>query len=89
MRDESLVSPANQIGTIEFPINNFHELAIYYPMRVLRSGDYKLIWNIAHRLSYPFASDLWASSTWQIVIRVGGENFGSSSVRDYLYRDEF
>ena len=31
-----------------------------------RSDDkYKLIWNIAYPLPYPFASDLWAASSWQ------------------------
>ena len=69
--------------------HTFHEITMYYPMRVVRAGDLKLIWNIAHGLSYPFASDLWASSTWQSIFRVGGEQFGQRSVEDYLNRPEF
>ncbi|MEM0965855.1 MAG: sulfatase [Verrucomicrobiota bacterium] len=69
--------------------HNFHELTMYYPMRVVRSGDYKLIWNLAHGLPYPFASDLWAASTWQEVHRKGKEYFGNRKVEDYLYRPEF
>lgn len=69
--------------------HNFHELTMYYPMRVVREGKYKLIWNIAWRLEYPFASDLWAASTWQSVYRNKGEYFGKRKVKDYLFRPEF
>lgn len=69
--------------------HNFHELTMYYPMRVVRNGDYKLIWNIAWRLEYPFASDLWAASTWQGIHRTQGPRFGKRKVKDYLFRAEF
>ena len=51
--------------------HTFHEVTMYYPMRVVRSGRYKLIWNIAHPLPFPFASDLWNSATWQTARRRG------------------
>ena len=38
---------------------------MYYPMKVVRGARYKLIWNVAYQLPYPFASDLWAAPTWQ------------------------
>ena len=47
--------------------HTFHEITMYYPMRVVRTRNHKLIWNIAHGLPYPFASDLWAAPTWQDV----------------------
>jgi len=72
-----------------YAAHNFHELTMYYPMRVVREGDLKLIWNIAYGLKYPFASDLWAASTWQGVYRDKGEYFGHRKVQDYLYRAEF
>ena len=28
--------------------HTFHEIQMYYPMRVLRDRRYKLIWNVAH-----------------------------------------
>jgi N-sulfoglucosamine sulfohydrolase len=67
----------------------FHEITMYYPMRVVRNKNYKLIWNIAWRLEYPFASDLWASSTWQSIYRNDIEYFGPKKVKDYLFRPEF
>lgn len=72
-----------------FAAHNFHELTMYYPMRVIRKNNMKLIWNIAWRLEYPFASDLWASSTWQSVNRRSGKWYGSRTVKKYLYREEF
>ncbi len=72
-----------------FAAHNFHELTMYYPMRVIRVGDYKLIWNIAHGLDYPFATDLWAASTWQAVYRSKEKQYGKRSVQDYLQRPQF
>ncbi|WP_343330727.1 sulfatase [Polaribacter staleyi] len=69
--------------------HTFHEITMYYPMRVVRNKNYKLIWNVAWRLEYPFASDLWASSTWQSIYRNDIENFGPRKVQDYLFRAEF
>jgi N-sulfoglucosamine sulfohydrolase len=71
--------------------HTFHEITMYYPMRVAMDKKYKLIWNIAHGLEYPFASDLWASATWQSVIN--DENsmkmYGSRPVDSYLNRPKF
>ena len=72
-----------------FAAHNFHELTMYYPMRVIRKDNMKLIWNIAWRLEYPFASDLWASSTWQSIYRQSKRNYGNRTVKKYLFREEF
>ncbi len=70
--------------------HTFHEIQMYYPMRVVRDQEYKLIWNIAHALPYPFASDLWAASTWQAQYRLGPDTpFGKRTVRDYVHRPRF
>ncbi|MFR9650790.1 MAG: sulfatase [Rikenellaceae bacterium] len=69
--------------------HTFHEITMYYPMRSIREGNYKLIWNVAWQLEYPFASDLWVSSTWQGVHRAGGKYFGNRKCSDFLFRPEF
>lgn len=70
--------------------HTFHEIQMYYPMRVYRDRDYKLIWNIAHKLDYPFASDLWAASSWQAQFQKGMEApYGQKSVADYIQRPAF
>jgi len=76
-------------GKEVYASHTFHEITMYYPMRVVVEERYKLIWNIAWALEYPFASDLWAASTWQSVYRSGGEVYGARRVEDYLHRPEF
>jgi len=69
--------------------HTFHEVTMYYPMRVVRERRFKLIWNIAHGLEYPFASDLWESATWQATIRQKSERYGKRAVEAYLRRPKF
>jgi N-sulfoglucosamine sulfohydrolase len=70
--------------------HTFHEVTMYYPMRVVRSGRYKFIWNIAHRLPFPFASDLWNSATWQDALPRGEEfMYGKRTIGSYLHRPRF
>jgi len=70
--------------------HTFHEVTMYYPMRVVRGRQYKLIWNIAHPLSYPFASDLWAAPTWQSALAHGrGFVYGRRTIEAYLQRPQF
>jgi N-sulfoglucosamine sulfohydrolase len=69
--------------------HTFHEITMYYPMRVVRTRTHKLIWNIAHPLSYPFASDLLASKTWQGIVARGLTTFGPRSTQAYLKRPIF
>ncbi|WPJ95376.1 sulfatase [Coraliomargarita algicola] len=69
--------------------HTFHEITNYYPMRVLRSHQYKFIWNVAYQLPYPFASDLWDSASWKAVRRDQSEYFGARKVADYKQRAQF
>jgi len=69
--------------------HTFHEITMYYPMRVVRTRRYKLIWNIAHKLDYPFASDLWASATWQAVLKRGDKVYSKRSIEAYIHRPKF
>lgn len=66
-----------------------HEITMYYPMRMVRNRRYKLIWNIAHKLDYPFASDLYGSATWQAVLKCGIKTYGKRSVEAYVHRPAF
>ncbi len=69
--------------------HTFHEITMYYPMRVVIDGDWKLIFNIAHQLPYPFASDLYDSPTWQGVLKRGDKNYGMRTVDSYIHRPRF
>ncbi|QNN21875.1 sulfatase [Planctomycetales bacterium ZRK34] len=70
--------------------HTFHEIQMYYPMRVVRDQKFKLIWNIAHELPYPFASDLWRAATWQAQYAKGMDApYGKTTVGRYIHRPEF
>lgn len=70
--------------------HSFHEIQMYYPMRVIRDRRYKLIWNIASPLPYPFASDLWAASTWQAQHKKGLDApYGKRTVGSFIQRPAF
>ncbi|MEM1355172.1 MAG: sulfatase [Planctomycetota bacterium] len=70
--------------------HTFHEVQMYYPMRVVQDRRYKLIWNIAHHQPFPFASDLWASKTWQAQLARGNDApYGKWTVQSYQHRPEF
>lgn len=72
---------------VVFGSHTFHEIQMYYPMRSVYDGQYKLIWNIAAGLPYPFASDLWASSTWQAQLAKGPDTeYGMMTVDEYVNR---
>ncbi len=85
-----LADPIREHQEEIFASHTFHEIQMYYPMRVVRGKKFKLIWNIAHKLDFPFASDLWAASSWQAQYERGPDaRYGRKSVRNYLQRPEF
>jgi N-sulfoglucosamine sulfohydrolase len=69
-----------------FGSHQFHEVTMYYPMRMVRTRTHKLILNLAHPLEYPSASDLWASPSWQGVLKRGDRLMGRRTVDGYLHR---
>lgn len=70
--------------------HTFHEIQMYYPMRTVRGRQFKLIWNIASPLPYPFASDLWVASSWQAQYQKGMQaKYGNRSVESYIQRPKF
>ena len=85
-----LVNPSEAHHEQIFASHTFHEIQMYYPMRVVRDDKYKLIWNIAYPLPYPFASDLWAASSWQAQWKKGKDApYGTMTVGRYVQRPQF
>jgi N-sulfoglucosamine sulfohydrolase len=66
--------------------HQFHEVTMYYPMRMVRTKTHKLILNLAHPLEYPHASDLWGSASWQDILTSKAAKMGQRSVAQYLRR---
>lgn len=70
--------------------HTFHEVTMYYPMRSWREGRYKLIFNLANGLPFPFASDLWEAPCWQEALKKGPDAaYGGRTVSSYQHRPRF
>lgn len=69
-----------------FASHQFHEVTMYYPMRMVRTAKHKLILNLANGLEYPHAGDLWGSPTWQGILSRRDIMMGERSVKGYLKR---
>jgi N-sulfoglucosamine sulfohydrolase len=54
---------------VVFGSHQFHEITMYYPMRMVRTRTHKLIVNLAHQLPVPTAADLFNSDTWQGILQ--------------------
>ncbi|MEC7907204.1 MAG: sulfatase [Verrucomicrobiota bacterium] len=63
-----------------------HEVTMYYPMRVIKTQRYKLIFNIAHGLEFPLAKDLLQSPTWVSMLKQGLELYGKRTPNSLLHR---
>jgi N-sulfoglucosamine sulfohydrolase len=71
-----------------FLSHTFHEITMYYPVRGMRTRQYKYLNNLFPELDFPHASDLFASQTWQSVRKAGATaTLGRRKVSKYLHRD--
>ncbi|MDG1890297.1 MAG: sulfatase [Verrucomicrobiota bacterium] len=70
-----------------FASHTFHEITMYYPMRVLRTRRFKYLLNLAHQLPYPFASDLHEAPTWKAALNGGNSGlYGKRTIDAYIHR---
>ena len=63
-----------------------HEVTMYYPMRVIKTQRYKLIFNIAHGLEFPLAKDLLESPTWVSMREQELDLYGKRTPDSLLHR---
>lgn len=70
-----------------FASHTLHEVTMYYPMRMVRDKKYKLIYNLAHQLPYPFALDLWQSPTW--ISTENSVHYGKKKKEQFIHRSKF
>src|SRR5262249_1085394 len=66
--------------------HQFHEITMYYPMRMVRTRTHKYILNLAHPLEFPTANDLYQSPTWQGILKRGDNHLGLRDVRSFQHR---
>ena len=70
--------PATEWKQHVFGSHTFHEVQNYWPTRFMRDHRFKYHRNIAWRLDFPFASDLYGSLSWE-----GIRNAGATAQADH------
>ena len=71
-----------------FGSHTFHESTNYWPTRYIRTRQYKYHRNIAWRLDFPFANDIYGSLTWEDIrnAETSQKKIGERSLKDYFFR---
>lgn len=69
-----------------FASHGFHEIQQYYPMRALRTRQYKYIANLAAPLPFPIAGDVASSATWHVIESKPSLGLGARSLDAFLHR---
>ncbi|ESO97852.1 hypothetical protein LOTGIDRAFT_228392 [Lottia gigantea] len=75
-----------------FASHNLHEATMYYPMRVLRTKDLRLIHNLNYMAPYPMAEDVFNSPTFMELLNNTEAGLNTGWIRfleDYYFRHEF
>ena len=62
---------------------------MYYPMRMIRTHNYKLIWNIAHPLEYPTGWHVWEGSVNAAIRNRNIKYLGKRKTKAYKHRPQF
>lgn len=70
-----------------FSSHIFHEIDMYYPMRSVRTPQYRLIWNLAHDLPVPSAADVGNSPSMKSIRQTG--KMGGRTIEAFFQRPEF
>lgn len=77
---------------IVFASHDFHESTMYYPMRVVRNKQYRLIHNLNFAMPYPMATDLYSSPTFLDILNNTMSNQPThwfKTLKEYYYRDQW
>ncbi|KAL9951236.1 hypothetical protein ACROYT_G043861 [Oculina patagonica] len=75
-----------------FASHNLHEATMYYPMRVLQKKNFKLVHNLAYKMPYPIAVDIFTSYTYQDLLnrtREGRPTGWFRTLKQYYYRTQW
>lgn len=80
--------PQSGFDTV-YASHNLHEVTMYYPMRLVRNRQYKLIQNLNYKMPFSIDQDFFLSDTFQDLLnrtRKGVPTNWFKSLKDYYYR---
>ena len=85
--DKDTVLPETEWPHHVFCSHTYHERANYWPTRVLRTRKFKYHRNVAWRLDFPFATDLYSSLSFEGMRELSTPVYlGKRRLRDYIFR---
>lgn len=70
--------------------HNLHEVTMYYPMRVIRNKQYKLIHNMNYKMPFTIDQDFFISDSFQDLLnrtRNGQPTHWFKTLQQYYYRE--
>ncbi|CZR58869.1 related to N-sulphoglucosamine sulphohydrolase precursor [Phialocephala subalpina] len=85
--ESSTVLPESGWQHHVFGSHTFHEVQNYWPTRFLRTRRYKYHRNLAWRLDFPFATDIYGSLSWEGIRNTPPPVMvGSRPLKNYIWR---
>lgn len=75
-----------------FASHNLHEVTMYYPMRVIRTTDYRLVHNLNFKMPFSIDQDFFVSPTFQDLLNrtaAGQATHWYKTLNEYYYRAEW
>lgn len=75
-----------------FASHNLHEVTMYYPMRSVRTEQFKLIQNLNYKMPFPIDQDFYISATFQDMLnrtKRQEDLHWSKSLTEYYYREQW
>ena len=73
-----------------FASHNLHEVTMYYPMRVIRTKQYKLIHNMNYKMPFTIDQDFYISDSFQDILnrtRARKPTHWFKTLKEYYYRE--
>ncbi|KAJ8283190.1 hypothetical protein COCON_G00020400 [Conger conger] len=75
-----------------FGSQSLHEVTMYYPMRSVHQGPFRLVHNLNYLMPFPIDQDFYVSPTFQDLLnrtRAGRPTAWFKTLRGYYYRDRW
>ncbi|XP_014767795.1 N-sulphoglucosamine sulphohydrolase [Octopus bimaculoides] len=91
-KSESNINQHTKEISAVYSSHNLHEVTMYYPMRSVRTSNYKLIHNLNYKMPYPIDQDFYLSSTFLDILNRTRSKLPtewSKTLHQYYYRDQW
>ncbi|KAM7035303.1 N-sulfoglucosamine sulfohydrolase [Acridotheres tristis] len=75
-----------------FSSQSHHEVTMYYPMRAVQHGHFRLIHNLNYKMPFPIDQDFYVSPTFQDLLnrtRAGQPTHWDKTLHQYYYRQRW